>query len=381
MKILKIEYENIGLFNEGLAIDFTASDRVVDKDYVDRIYKSIYTQNVIGIVGINATGKTTALNLIKIAMDIVLGNKGLNEIDIPFGIIKDQTILKVFFYLEDNIYMLKSIIGIHDSKQKSLSMRNSCFFEEEIIQVKSKTSVTSKKRIFDFSKAKEEIRRSKIAKNEKFLKKQDSIVAAITKDISNLYIDMIFDTNFSFIRNEGEVKKEYINLFDKGIECINKEDSKISIKFKSNSNSIETDSFAEASKIISSGTIKGVNILENIYNILKFGGYLILDEIENHMHKKLVQTIIRFFTDPRINKFGATLIFSTHYIEIIDTLERKDNIYILRRPENDYCESIKYSDVIERNDIKKSEVFLSNMIGGTSPKYEDILKVRKLMCH
>ena len=89
MKILKIEYENIGLFNEGLAIDFTASDRVVDKDYVDRIYKSIYTQNVIGIVGINATGKTTALNLIKIAMDIVLGNKGLNEIDIPFGIIKD----------------------------------------------------------------------------------------------------------------------------------------------------------------------------------------------------------------------------------------------------------------------------------------------------
>jgi AAA15 family ATPase/GTPase len=51
-------------------------------------------------------------------------------------------------------------------------------------------------------------------------------------------------------------------------------------------------------KVLSSGTIKGINFLENTYSVLKNGGYLIIDEIENHMHKKLVQTIIRFFTDP-----------------------------------------------------------------------------------
>ena len=133
-------------------------------------------------------------------------------------------------------------------------------------------------------------------------------------------------------------------------------------------------------KVLSSGTIKGINFLENTYSILKNGGYLIIDEIENHMHKKLVQTIIRFFTDPDMNKHGATLIFSTHYVEIIDTIDRKDNIYILRKDKDSSAECIKYSNEIKRNDIKKSEVFLANIIDGTAPNYEDIKIVRDFLC-
>ena len=36
--------------------------------------------------------------------------------------------------------------------------------------------------------------------------------------------------------------------------------------------------------------------------VLKDGGYLIVDEIENHFNKEIVSTLIRFFMDGKINE-------------------------------------------------------------------------------
>ena len=47
--------------------------------------------------------------------------------------------------------------------------------------------------------------------------------------------------------------------------------------------------------------------------VLKDGGYLIVDEVEDHFNKEIVNTLIRFFMDRKINKNGGMLIFSTHY--------------------------------------------------------------------
>jgi hypothetical protein len=44
-------------------------------------------------------------------------------------------------------------------------------------------------------------------------------------------------------------------------------------------------------------------------------------------NKEIVSTLIRFFMDSEINTTGAVLIFSTHYVELLDILERNDNIY------------------------------------------------------
>ena len=43
------------------------------------------------------------------------------------------------------------------------------------------------------------------------------------------------------------------------------------------------------------------------------GNDLIVDEIENHFHKTLVENLISLYKDKTINKKNATLIFSTHY--------------------------------------------------------------------
>lgn len=39
------------------------------------------------------------------------------------------------------------------------------------------------------------------------------------------------------------------------------------------------------------------------------GGYLFVDELENHFNREIVSTLIRFFMDNKVNKKGATLIF------------------------------------------------------------------------
>ncbi len=373
MKILKIDYRNIGLFSNGFSIDFTAVDRVVDEEPVFNIFKRIYTQNLIGIVGINATGKSTSLKLIRMAMDIVLLNKGLNDIDIPKGIIKDGSILEIIYFHNDKIYKIRSEIR--------LSAMHEFVFKSEVIFSKLVSSVSSKKALLDFSDAVLEMNRDKLTgEGSSFLKDQDSIITPFTKGNKTRLYDMIFDTNFNFLKINGSAHLECINLFDDSIESLSRNDKEIKVRFKSFEEAYESDSLLGSHSLLSSGTIKGINLLDQAKRALENGGYLVIDEIENHMHKKLVQTIMNFFTDESINKKGATMIFTTHYAEIIDYISRKDNIYVLVR-NNQHISNIKrYSDLITRNDIKKSEIYLSNYIDGTAPSYESIKRVRDYLC-
>jgi predicted ATPase len=377
MKILRIKYENIELFKEGLCIDFSAIDKVNDKSYVSLIQNSIYTQKVLGVVGINASGKSTALRLIRLAMDIVLGDEGIVQRRIPTGIIRDDSRLSVDFYYDDNFYRLESIFNekvINDNNEFVIGFKN------ERIYKKSKSKVKSKKDIYVYHD--EDI----IHRREKFeeqifsmLKPEDSIIHIITKNVNKPYTEMIRETNINIYRVNGKAETEFINLFDESIESIQNNDDNIEICFKENDSSYQCKK-SLGSEFLSSGTIKGGNLLYLANYVLKTGGYLLVDEIENHMHKELVLAILDFFIDENTNRYGATIIFSTHYAELLDSFERKDNIYITRKKENYSCEMVRYSDEVKRNDIKKSEIFLSNFIEGTAPSYESIERVRKYLC-
>ena len=57
---------------------------------------------------------------------------------------------------------------------------------------------------------------------------------------------------------------------------------------------------------------------------------MIVDEIENHFHKTLVENMISLYKDKTVNRHKATLIFTTHYCELLDLFNRQDNIYIAR---------------------------------------------------
>jgi len=379
MKILRIGYKNINVFSKGFTVDFTASDRIINEDHVHVISKSLSTQKVMGFVGINASGKTTALKLIVIAMEIVAKQRNLNEVLDTCHIIKDDSELIVDFIIDDMIYRLVSVFGISKS-QTDTQNGISCYFKEEMIYRKTCSSVKNKNQIFDFIDKPYIIRSELNEEIMKYLDNKQSMIRPITNGAKMYLYDSVFRTNFNILTIDKNTQMSFLNLFDNNIEILQEADKGYTLKFKNDSRKYEFKSFVEAADVISSGTIKGSHIMARISEAIKYGGYLVIDEIENHLNKKLVQMIIRLFTDNEINRKGACLLFTTHYTEIIDTIERKDNIYVLRKDEDMSATISRYSDYVKRNDIKKSDVLLSNFIEGSAPSYDLIMKVREDLC-
>ena len=75
-----------------------------------------------------------------------------------------------------------------------------------------------------------------------------------------------------------------------------------------------------------------------------------------------------------VNKKGATLIFTTHYSELLDEIERNDSIYLVRNRGGIAAQ--KLSTILKRNDIKKSEAFKSDYLDGTVPSYEAYINLK-----
>lgn len=90
------------------------------------------------------------------------------------------------------------------------------------------------------------------------------------------------------------------------------------------------NNIVEIEHYLSSGTIKRIVTFTMAREILREGGYLVIDEIENHFNKEIVSTLIRFFKDSQLNKKGGVLFFSTHSPELLDEYDRNDSIFITR---------------------------------------------------
>ena len=112
-----------------------------------------------------------------------------------------------------------------------------------------------------------------------------------------------------------------------------------------------------------------------VKEVLHSGGYLLVDEIENHFNKEIVTTLVRFFMDSRLNKNGGTLIFTTHYPELLDEYDRNDGICIVRNRNGITAENLSY--ILKRNDIKKSDAYQSGFLEGTTPAYEAYMRLKK----
>ena len=100
-----------------------------------------------------------------------------------------------------------------------------------------------------------------------------------------------------------------------------------------------------------------------------------VDEIENHFNKEIVTTLMRFFMDSRLNRNGGTLVFTTHYPELLDEYDRNDGFCIVRNRTGITVENLSY--ILKRNDIKKSDAYQSGFLEGTTPAYEAYMLLKK----
>ena len=172
-----------------------------------------------------------------------------------------------------------------------------------------------------------------------------------------------------------------VQAFDPSVEYLvwNKENQVFHLKFKGE-RAERVMNVAIATSVLSNGTVLGAELVNQAITALRNGGYLIVDEIETGLNRSLVGTVIELFASPVTNPHGATLLFSTHYSELLDVLRRKDNVFVLVRDDSFKTELIKYSERINRIENKKSDVIINNVIKGSMPKYPDVQAMREYVC-
>jgi hypothetical protein len=384
MRILKIMVSGLKLFPNKLEVDFTTTQRVRN-DKSEMLYKispQIHQNNAIAFVGINASGKTTTLKVISFVIEM-LNNEPISSIknnSILNGLVgKDKIIFDIYFSVSENsIYRLKSTITKNEFSDE---IENKFIIESEQLWKKDVKSVKTKKTIFDFTNLKPIQHRKG---DEEYLPEDVSIMISLNKknNIKINFKDLINWTNMNLIRMLGEFPQELITFLDSSIEYLksnltkDEKDIEIRLKFKGKEE-ILMNSPVELQKYLSSGTIKGINVFMSAMRILAKGGYLIIDEIENHFNKELAATLVRFFMNHKVNKKGAVILLSTHYPELLDEFERNDNIYITRNNGGISVENL--SNILQRNDIKKSEVYQSGYLQGTVPAYESFIEFKNAL--
>ena len=378
MRLLRIEADGIFLFSEKIVIDFNAEQRVYP-DNADMLYNpfgSTYTNNVLSFVGVNASGKTTSLKLISFVMSL-LNAEAINNI--PTKVVLERSkkvVLRVYFYDENKgVCLLKTIIGV--TKEEG-ALERYVILQEELF-IRKTTSITSKANLFEFGD--ENIYKTRDISKEQFmfLKDDVSIVIALGKTGNVFFRDLTEWTDFNILNSFGNFPIELIQFLDPSIEYIrfNPNETELIVKFKKDDSPISMRGIQNISHYLSSGTIKGLNVFMHAWVVFIKGGYFIIDEIENHFNKEIVATLIRFFMDKRVNVKGATLIYSTHYLELLDELDRNDGIYVIRN--NAGITIQKLHHILKRNDIKKSDVFQSGMLAGTTPSYEASMRLKKVL--
>ena len=373
MKLLKVEVQGLPLFKEKMSLDFYAAQRIskTHKMNLHRISSNMYVNPTTAIAGINASGKTSVLKILMFVFEM-LNNEPINHIKTRniLGNTNKCTITSYFYSKRQMVYKLQTTIQCIGQDIESGWKYQ--ITDEKMWEKQSLKNMT-KKEMFRFSDHQIIEERNE---NEAFLPDDVSIMIAYHKKYAEKIEikNMMSFTNMNVLRVTENIPASVISFLDPTVEKLYFENLEkkqiIHLKFKGKKELVLNNQ-KDLENYLSSGTIKGIVMFMMLINVMKKGGYL----IENHYNKEIVSSIIKFFMDIRLNKNGATLIFTTHYPELLDLYERNDSIYITRNENGIYLE--KLSDVLKRNDIKKSDVYQSGMLEGTTPTYSSYIALKK----
>lgn len=373
MKILKIIISGYKLLENNFEIDFLNKARVNSSDKDDEVIEldeGLYIPTTIVFTGKNASGKSSVLSMIEFVNELLLsGRIKYDKLDFRSKTIK----LTVFFYLLEMVYKYESNISIPEATL--LNETSYCKFSNEKLYSK-KYSKSYSKRILDLDFDEDNTYTSNVSDTSILYKLTNKRTLVINTNnwIHNYSIESIFDI-FNLVEVSTELMLKITNLFDEGIKKFEYDLDKKLFVLDLNGIGAKTYSEKEVDMLLSDGTKKGLIMFGLTIAILKMGGTLIIDEIENSFHKNLVENIIMIFNDKRINVKNANLIFSTHYVEILDIFRRRDNIFVMRK--NDHITACNlYKDFKDRIDLSKSNQFNNNTFQ-TLINYDRLMELKK----
>lgn len=397
MRLLNVRVEGVKLFRSGaFEMGFYASDRVVSSSGaigsggVHRVgsYGSVYSQNVTAVAGVNASGKTTALQLVRFVLSLLSGpyiaRGQIGEMDPIPSKFDRRFSTEVTFALGKKTFLLRTEMVRRDDRVdggSGLSSGGSFFAitDEELWEYKG---VPSKGTLADAGVfcggARLVARRNGDEADGSVLNADQRSYLRDDMSIVSAYLGgdkVVTEVTEKALQRRG-VPGAILHVFDSSIEYLRwDEDAGVyHLKFAGETERIVGE--RTVTSLVSSGTIVGSELVQRALVALQEGSYLIVDEIEQSLNKELVAVVIGLFVSATTNPHGAQLVFSTHYLEVLDTLRRKDNIYLAIRGDDHHTDLVKYSDKVKRIENKKSDVLFSNIIGGTAPRYTAVAALK-----
>lgn len=368
MKLLRVRASNYKNCCDDFTIDLVAKSKKTseDKEYeLQEIADDLYVFNTVAFVGKNASGKTSAIELMECCYSILsefrLEDKHYNY---------DNVKLEIIFYYKGNIY--KYTTGL---KSDSNLGSKANFTEQHIYQkkyykskVKEIYAVEGFEEITGFGELPEDT-------SIVFFILKKKATRAVYFNCNGEGADtyhLLFRAMKTYKIPENILVK-VIKIFDdkiKSLEMVDEKHYKLIYQ-----DHVKELSDSELVYILSSGTTKGVLLYIFVVAALENGFDLLVDEVENHFHKTLVENMISLFKDKTVNKKYATLIFTTHYCEVLDLFNRQDNIWIAKSDNKIHLENM-YENYNIRTELLKSRQFYNNVFD-TSVNYEDLMALKK----
>ncbi len=205
---------------------------------------------------------------------------------------------------------------------------------------------------------------------------QEWFESCIIRSYGNPLVEM--EVMFS---ENANVKKQIVTLLnDMGIDIedyrFDKEEKELFLK-----RTIEGKPYELSLSEESDGTRKLIAALPAILIALQEGRLVIIDELDAKLHPKLLRYVISLFKNPKVNKNGAQLLFTSHDMSTMkNTVFRRDEIwfaaldekrsseiyslYEIRREDNERVKSTAAFDKQYLEGRYGADPYLQNMLSG-----------------
>ncbi|MBR1707840.1 MAG: ATP-binding protein [Clostridia bacterium] len=370
MKLLRVKASNFKNCCDGFTIDLTPKARksTEDKEYeLQEIAPDLYTFNTGAFIGKNASGKTTAIELLDCAYSI-LGDFRLEDKHFNY----DGVRLEITFFHEGFVYRYETELA------RGKTLGNQAVFHNERILRKAyyKTHVDKIFEDVDYEQLTDLGDLPEDTSNIFFILKKKKTRAVFFDSYSGG--TDTYQLLFLALKNYDismDVLVKIIRIFDENIKELTRLDDHNYRIMTEHGELVMSDT--QLIYFLSSGTTKGILLYALMVASLKEGFDLLIDEVENHFHKTLVENMLSLYKDKSVNRHNASLIFTTHYCEVLDQMGRQDNIWICNANSR-----IHLSNMFEvyhiRPALLKSKQYYNNAFR-TAVNYDDLMSLKKVL--
>lgn len=383
-RLLKMTISGYRGLADGFSISFLTQAKVFDEDLskqVVEIDKRLYGFRTMAVVGANSSGKSTLLRAVIMALGLLESGR------FPYGrfdFASSSISLSLDFYLDGAVYFYDCVLEPPVKSNAPLAMNNIPFvqFREEHLR-KISYSAYRGNHIIDLKEMAQDITKELLSRS---LRDTSAISGLFPKPITydiftnNAVVDFygayVRMTLYDYLKEaDPKILAPVIELLDDSIEkIVPQKGDRVLLKKKGRS-ALEVRVSALGT-LLSSGTLRGIELFLRAYAALKSGSIFLVDEIEGSFHKDIVENLIFLFNDLETNCKGAMLLFSTHLSETLDLLKRTDSIYVMHRKKDLVYASNLKADYQVRSGLLTSHQ-LDSGIFDTGVNYEHVMNLRR----